>query len=370
MTKPEPRFERRGGPPDLPAAFTAFVTGPLGGRSLDDRFNAESAEGEFPDFGVYRDLVLIEMKHLEADQQERIQAVLDEKVAAEEKPLFYGQRKVDINAGNFSNADEILQAILTKLNRSLESILSKANRQFRSYRDRHRRKNRLNICVILNSRLTDYTPEIVAYAIHTKMKLRDGEPQRFESIDAVLYISEKHFTQLPDGRAAHPITIYEGEGVTLDEWKLPIVHHVVQQWSDFRTGTPPEFAENLKGFGTVEDIPDRMTRSDAWLLEYARSPYLRGLSLPELRAHLHRTVVVNSLTFVIGSWPKPSREETAEGLRRFQHTIAEINRRGIDMREMAMEMLTDTDRANVFAGLPKELVDKLSGRGNSGTNSD
>jgi hypothetical protein len=180
----------------MPAAFTAFVTEVLGGRSLDDSFDAESAAGEFPDFGLYRDLVLIEMKHLEAEQEECIQEVLDDKIAKDEMPVFYGRRKVNINNANFSNGDEILRAILAKLNRSLESLLSKANRQFRSYRARHPRKNAFNICVILNSRITDYTPEIVVHAIHSKMKSKEGE-QRFEAIDAVLYVSEKHLAPLP-----------------------------------------------------------------------------------------------------------------------------------------------------------------------------
>lgn len=355
----EPRFERRGGSPDLPAAFTAYVTGPLRGRALDDQFNSESADGEFPDFGVFRDLVLIEMKHLESDQQERIQAVLEEKILPNEKPIFYGQRTTAINRGTFSNADEIIGAIITKLNRSLEGVLSKANRQFRSYRGRHPRKNEMNVCVVLNSAHSDYTPEIVVHAVHSKMKHRNEGRQRFESIDAVLYLSEKHFTQLPDGRAAHPIAIYEGSGVLVNGWKRPILDRIIEGWSLFRTGGPPEFGDDPGGFRTVEDIPDRMTRSDAWRLEYARAPYLSALSIPQLRTFFHRTVAVNSLTFVIGNWDKPKPEETADAMRRFSHAIEEINRRGIDMRLMNAREMTTAETDNVFAGLPLELVNKL-----------
>lgn len=356
MTKTPPRFERRGGAPDLPAAFTAFVTGPLRGRTLDDQFNTESAEGEFPDFGVYRDLLLIEMKHLETDQQERIQAVLDEKIAPAEMPIFYGQRPMTIAKGSFSNADEIVRAVLTKLNRSLEGPLSKANRQFRSYRARHPRKNAVNICLILNSKHADFTPEIVAHALHAKMKQTGGGAPRFESIDAVLYISEKHFIQLPDGRAALPIAIHENLGMLQNEWKRPILDQLVAAWSEFRTGGPPEFSDDPRGFGTVEDIPDRMTRSDVWRLEYARDPYLQDLTIQDLRVFFQRTVAWNARTFVKGDWPKPKHEETADGMRRFTHSIEEVNRRGLDMREMDARKMTRAERDIVFTGLPEDLV--------------
>lgn len=65
-------IERNGGPPDLPTAFAHFVVHHLRGRSLDDNKDEEAKLGKLPDFACSRDLVLIEMKHLEADHNERI----------------------------------------------------------------------------------------------------------------------------------------------------------------------------------------------------------------------------------------------------------------------------------------------------------
>lgn len=358
MVNSNPRFERRGGPPDLPAAFTEFVKGPLRGRSLDDEFDIESAGGQFPDFSVYRDLILIEMKHLETDQRGRIQAVLDDKIIPEERLEFYGQRRVDINGETFSNAEEIIKAITTKLNRSLEGLLSKSNRQFRSFRERHPRKNAINICVILNSSHADYTPEVVINAIHSKMKEPlEGGP-RFESIDAVLYISEKHFIPLVDGRMAHPIAIYEGRGLLNNGWKIPIVERLIQGWSNFRTGSVPEFDGDIHNFGIVHDIPDRMTRSESWILEYEREPYYRELTLQQLRVQFNRTTAINALALK-GRWPKHSTNETTEGLRRFAHLNTEINMRGIDISLMNPDLMTMEEREIVFSDLPNELVENL-----------
>jgi hypothetical protein len=82
------RFERKGGPPDLQAAFTTLIVSHLRGRVLDENHAVESAEGQFPDFSCFRDLVLIEMKHLETDQQDRINDVINAKLDPAEKPIF------------------------------------------------------------------------------------------------------------------------------------------------------------------------------------------------------------------------------------------------------------------------------------------
>jgi len=65
-------LERHGSPPDLQSAFRDFVVKHLRGRSRDDHKDAEAKLGKFPDFACFRDIVLIEMKHLQADQKDRL----------------------------------------------------------------------------------------------------------------------------------------------------------------------------------------------------------------------------------------------------------------------------------------------------------
>lgn len=94
------RFERHGGPPDLEAAFKVFVVEKLRGRALDDNWDQESARGQFPDFACFGDLVLIEMKHLEADQSDRLNDVLRQKIDPAELPFFYGARDANLIMDN------------------------------------------------------------------------------------------------------------------------------------------------------------------------------------------------------------------------------------------------------------------------------
>ncbi len=89
------QVERRGGPPDLQTTFAHFVARELRGRLLDDRNDEEAKLGKFPDFACFRDLVLIEMKHLESEQNERVNETYKKQVLPEEEPIFYGTRRVD-----------------------------------------------------------------------------------------------------------------------------------------------------------------------------------------------------------------------------------------------------------------------------------
>jgi hypothetical protein len=272
------RLERHGGPPDLQAAIKALVLHRLHGRAFDDNHAKEASEGQFPDFTCYRDVLLIEMKHLETDQHTRINKILEENIDPTEKPVFYGSREARLVIKQVSNSAVINAAIVSKLSHTTENILSKANKQFRSYRFRYPRKNSVSICVLLNSMLLEYSPDIVIHAIHGKMNLNQSGEPRFPEIDAVIYISEKHFQILPDGRLAFALAIYGGAGAINQPWKVQFIDRVVDAWSCMRTGGPVAEGGNLYGFATVQDIPKSMRRHEAWQLAYQRNPYLRALS--------------------------------------------------------------------------------------------
>jgi hypothetical protein len=354
------RMERRGKPPDLQVAFHQFVVKHLRGRALDDHRNAEAKLGKFPDFACFRDLVLLEMKHLETDQKDRLNDTYQKKVDPEEAPVFFGSRPIDLD--KLSNGEQIRAALATKLSQTIETQLRKANRQFEEYRARNPRKNSVSICVFLNSQLEEFSPQIVLHSVHRKMKEANGEA-RFPNIDAVIYITEKHYQVLADGRAAFAIGIFEGMGAIEQYWKVALVDSVVRGWSHFRTGAKvAEQPYDSSKFEAVEDVPDKIARSDAWRLAYKRNPYLRHLTDQQLKVHFNRCVAVNSLSFVIGDWPKPSKEQTGDGMRLFTDALEEINARSLDMREFSPKLLSPDELREVHKDLPEELVAMLAGQ--------
>lgn len=353
------RAERRGGPPDLQLAFNQFVRKHLKGRSLDDEKDAEARLGKFPDFACFRDLLLIEMKHLEADQKDRLNETYHKSVDPDQAPIFYGSRPVDLD--KLSNGEQIGAALATKLSKTIETQLRKANRQFEDYRARNPRKNSVSICVFLNSTLDEFSPQIVLHSVHRKMKATDKEA-RFPHVDAVVYITEKHYQMFPDGRMAFAAGIFQSFSAIEQHWKVEFIDLLVQGWSHFRTGSPvTERPYEGQHFETIEDIPDRMPRSDTWRLEYKRRPYLRNLTDQQLKVHFNRCVALSSVSFVVGRWTKPTQAETAAGMRLFTDAIEEINRRGLDMRDFSPKLLSSVELHEVHSGLPDELVAMLSG---------
>lgn len=353
------RIERKGGPPDMEAVFKDFMLRCLNGRSLDDDKDRESALGKFPDFECLHGLILVEMKHLEADQEERINNVLDTKVHESEKPIFYGKRKIESDLRNLSNAKEIQRAIAMKLARTIENILKNANQQFEDYRKRNTRKNSISLCVILNSLLQEFDPEMIKWSIQTKM---NGPAARFPHVDSIIYISEKHGTVLHDGKIAFWIVNYENSNVVNENiWKQDIIRAFVEKWGLWRYDSAYAAKLDSSCFGTVEDIPDRMTRSEYWQLEYRRHPYLSDLPDNKLKTLFHRAVLQNALGVMKGSWTKPTVEEMKVHLQKFAHINEEINRRGVNLRDFDPRHLSFQERQEVIQGFPDALIQMLPG---------
>lgn len=353
------RIERRGGAPDLQTAFARLVIERFKGRSLDENKDKESAEGKFPDFSYFGDLVLIEMKHLESDQRDRVNAIIRTQALSDEMPHFYGSRKSDSILDAVSNGSDISANVASKLSRTIEGPLSHANKQFESYRKRNPRKNSVNICVILNAKLVEYSPDLIAHAINRKMGVSSTQGVRFPSIDAVLYISEKHIQLTPNGQMAMPIVIYEHFGVEQHPWKSQLVTQLANEWSQARSRSHVIEGTDPRNFSEIVDVPRSKTRSEAWTLEYQRDPYLSQVPVNLLRRMFHRTIAVNSQTFVKGNWPDQPQDELQQSLQMFQHIIEETNRRGIDLRDFDRKYLTSEDRKMIYAGLPDELIELL-----------
>lgn len=348
-------IERTGGPPDLPVGFSHFVVHFLRGRSLDDNKDEEAKLGKFPDFACYRDLVLIEMKHLETEQNARINEVYRSRVHADELPFYYGRRRIDLN--QFSNGREIGSAIISKLARTIEEHLSKANDQFDDYRKRNPRKNSVSICLLLNSKIDEFSPDVVIYAVQQKLRRPSSAGSRFPAIDAVLYISEKHAQKLPDGRIAFAIAQIICAPAIEQRWKARVIERIVEQWSEFRTGAQAVSGQ-ASHFENVVDVPFQMPRHEEWKLAYRRKPYLRPLTDRELMVHFHRCVGFSAL-LAKGSWRMPSMEEHLGYARDFGDAMEEINHRGIDLRQFDARGLTPQERAQAYEGLPLDLINIL-----------
>lgn len=137
-------------------------------------------EGQFPGFACFRDLVLIEIKHLEADQKDRVNKILETKIHPAERSMFFVEIAAYHVINSASNWQAIKQEIASRLGKTIEQLLSKANAQLQSYRSRRPRKNSVNVCVILNFRVQEFSPAVVIHAIYGKIKTARPDEARFD----------------------------------------------------------------------------------------------------------------------------------------------------------------------------------------------
>ena len=187
---------------------------------------------------------------------------------------------------------------------------------------------------------------------------------RFLDIDAVVYISEKHCSILSDGRQAFAMGIFSGAGCEKDSWKMQLVDRVVRSWSLARTGT--EYVESDSsglrgGFDVIEDIPEKVSRSELWIIEYARHRHLEFISNSKLKIQFNRLNVELGRAFIRGNWDRPHDAEIQENIRAFTHVMEEIKLRGIDVREFTWRSMSLEERSEIFRpGMPRELVEMFS----------
>ena len=296
------------------------------------------------------------MKTLKDDQGDRVNDVFDKLANPAEKPMFYGTRDGSKILSALSNGKEIEQRVFDKLTNTITNHLSKANKQFADYRQRVKRKNTVTICVILNSTVTEFSPQTVAAAIQRKMnvKPKDGLPKYYD-IDAVVYISEKHIVKLSDNRNAFALVVFHAAGAMDQPWKTQLIDHFTKKWSDERTEGVFDGRIN-EPFAVVEDIPDRMTRSDSVRLAYRRNPYMRNLSDADLRVRWNRCAALSALSFVKGDWEPLGQNEKIANTNEFTCLNEEINFRGLDLRTMSFHHLTPEEKAKVLFGLPPDIL--------------
>lgn len=141
---------------------------------------------------------------------------------------------------------------------------------------------------------------------------------------------------------------------------MTFVDRIAQEWSIFRTGEISAEGIDPSAFDAVHDIPDRMSRSDMWYLEYRRSPYLQNVSDEQLKLLFHRNIAISSINLIKGDWPKLPKDRLMENMRRFTHIIEETNRRGTDLRTFSPKALTAEQRDEVYRDLPVGLIQILT----------
>jgi hypothetical protein len=328
------KIERRGKVEPLTPRFVRFMTEALAGRALDD---LQAPSDRRIDYSCLRGLLAVELKSLEDDGSERMSNLTDALKQQKDWPEFYGQWPLDSVLANLDDPESAKQKSSERVGRAIVKHLKKANKQLAAHAETFPRRNLVRLVVLLNEDQEIYDPATARYIIQKELNRIDSTAPRYESIDAVVYLSERHATRAGND-VGFPVIAVMGQPMDDASWKADLIDVVVQRWAAWSgarhiDGRP----DAMRPFATIDHIPERMRRQDLWRLQYHRNSYMRSWTSEQVRDCWDECAVMNMLAMMKDSPARPSKEDVMRNLERFTHVLEEVAHRGITLPELRAE---------------------------------
>ena len=138
-------------------------------------------------------------------------------------------------------------------------------------------------------------------------------------------------------------------------WKESVVELVLQRWSRYRFRRDVKFVESVDASVLIDDIPEKIKRSDKWILEYKRNPYLSSQSDYDLTKLIYRTTLGVTASMNEGPWSDRLGLKRMELFEIFAHIIEESKRRKVPMSNLSPNRLSSEDRAKIVEDFPESF---------------
>lgn len=323
------RFEREGNAEPLTPKFVRFLHEALGGIDQDE---LQSAEARRVDYVCLNGLVAVEIKTLETDGHERIENLTENLRKREDWPEFYGAWPMDSVLSHLTDKDIVRRKFEERIGRSIEDHLRKAKGQLAAHAANFPRKNLVRIVVVINENHILYDPENVAHITHNILRSSaDGAP-RYSDIDCVLYFTERH-AGLLNKNLTFPLLQIDGPKLDEEPWKLVVIERIISSWARWR-GRSLHFGEfGEHRFEPIDQIPDTMSRQEAWELSYRRNRYLAPMTNEQLRERYDEVICISLLAFTKNSPFKPPKQAIDAAMAGMCHLQQEMGLRAIPITE-------------------------------------
>lgn len=351
------RVERTGPIERLTPRIIRFLEGGLRGESLD---KIQSPELTRIDYSCLRGLLAVEVKSLEGDPSERTNNFVDSLRDRPDFPTFYGSVAINAALKNMEGSERLERLALERVGRTIVTHLKKANEQLRRHGLDFPRQNRVNLVVLVNEDHPEYDPQTVGWIVSRELMRKNAMGLRYSSVDAVLYVTERH-ANVHEGTLLFPVTVIEAGSIPdLHPWKSDVLQHVMRAWASWNgvALANSEADAVIQSFEAMEHVPDEMPLHQKWRLDYARHPYLRSLSDNQLRDSFDETMVITILWGLKGSPIEVSPPERMSGMERFAHIQEEMHYRALPMEAFAFDPEREVAAAKRM-GLPENVISWL-----------
>jgi hypothetical protein len=219
-------------------------------------YDTESSEpGEKADYLLFGRRIIAELKCVERDPTDRIQALADQLIA-ERKLFAVGRTSFARMFEAQPDYPTINAKALAIVGRCLQKHVEKANRQIRGTREREHLPNALGLLLLANTGNVPLTEDLLLFALDELFRgcKSDGSP-KYQSINAVLYIPtlEAHFAKpSPNGPPLVRCWWVYREHSGREGYLRRMIEILIARWSKFNGGACLSHSEALKS-GAVAD---------------------------------------------------------------------------------------------------------------------
>ncbi len=327
----------------LEKRFLRFAAALPDAEALDDVTSPDDrGEGvRIADFLVYGRRAILEVKHLQKDPAEKINAEINEHRSREEFPVFYGQWELEAVLKHLPDGESIKRRIYERITRSTEAAFRSANRQIASTREVYGLPESPGILVLLNEDIAVLSPEVLAACIQMRFQRKDPDGRyHYRDITHAWMISECHKLTGAQDVELVPSMVVDGPAARRSDEESRLLLDLQRAWARWN-GVPLVVTSNnaieslafeaRSESGEGDNV--RIPRHELWRRDYRDAPYLRNLSDEDVLRHGARLIEAASVLFRKDS-KHGEFEKRIDLIKGWTHFLEEVNHRGLDLKRL------------------------------------
>jgi len=322
--------------------FLDFIRTIEGAEFVDElELSAAQKEAQKADFFFSDRTVICELKSLKTNTEPKIEPLLEPYRGTETWPVFYGNWNVSKILKHLPDSEKINRKLINAVSSSAHGAIRSANQQIRSTKKLFSIPDAGGLLVLLNDSVQVLGPDLLLKRVGEILRKRkpNGDLQ-FPEIDVTWILTETHLVKLHKNLVGLPAGI-------IADWNSAEIIPV----ADLVETLQPLWAE-FNGLPFVRSIPDELKteilvsrkefgkqfgpekRSDRWRRIYREAPYLSEFTKEEILWIGRYLLMAIQIAGSTQKDPLQPRDRFPQLISPWTHFLEEINRRGIDMREL------------------------------------
>lgn len=314
---------------ELEERFERFALTLPGAESID-ALSLDNSGGPRADYLWRERSVVVEVKILRGDPQEKIDGMFEQLSERDDYPIFYGHAPAQKVLANLPDGDTLLRKLHEKVSRAIEKNFRDAKYQIDNTKKLLGLEDALGVLVLLNPDVEAHDPINVGKFV-SEMMINHTPPV---AIDVVWLISEAHFA----GQGM-PCILITSQRMRRLAWADSWLPGLNEQWAHFNksalfTVEQNELVEMEFRRRSERHIGPR-TNSQRWETNYRANPYLSGLDDEQLKAFGHKAMK-DLLPYFTKDGPRARMGNIDPLAQRWTDFLVEAARRALDIRGMGM----------------------------------